>query len=344
METIKLTQYSKGSGCGCKIAPKDLQEILADSYTNTAVQNLLVGNNTHDDAAVYDLGNDQCIISTTDFFTPIVDDAFDFGRIAAANAISDVYAMGGKPILALGILGWPVGKLPNSLAKEVIKGASAICNEAGISLAGGHSIDAPEPFFGLSVNGIVIKKNLKQNNSAKAGDLIYITKPIGSGILSTAQKRNLLSEEYYTALVKQLTTINKAGAHFGEMPEVTSMTDITGFGLVGHLHEVCIGSGLSAEIDFTKIPLMDGVADLIAKFVYPDNTMRNFQAYSGFIAGMGANNMFVLCDPQTNGGLMVTVEAQHKTAFEDKCLNTGTAFHRIGSMRKQDEKSIHVTS
>ncbi len=342
LEKIRLTQYSKGAGCGCKIAPKDLQEILSDCYTNIEIQNLIVGNNTHDDAAVYDLGNDSYLISTTDFFTPIVDDAFDFGRIASANAISDVYAMGGKPILAIAILGWPVGKLPNALAKEVIRGASSICNEVGISLAGGHSIDSPEPFFGLSVNGLVDKKNLKQNNTAKVGDIIYLTKPIGSGILSTAQKRGLLSPEYYSELVDYLTQINIQGSFFGSLQEVNSMTDITGFGLIGHLNEICKGSKLSAEIVNEKIPLMNGVIDFVKQFIYPDNTMRNFSAYNEFVDGMNASNMFTLCDPQTNGGLMVIVNATDKSKFEKKCQENSLQVIEIGKMTQANSKNIII--
>lgn len=345
MEKINLTQYSKGAGCGCKIAPKDLQEILADAYTNTEITNLLVGNNTHDDAAVYDLGNDQCLISTTDFFTPIVDDAFDFGRIASANAISDVYAMGGKPILAIAILGWPVGKLPNALAKEVIRGASAICNEVGISLAGGHSIDSPEPFFGLSVNGLVNKQNLKKNNVAQTGDVIYITKPVGTGILNTGLKRKLISDEIYQELVTQLTSVNTCGEFFGTCTEVNAMTDITGFGILGHLHEMCKGAGLQAEINNSSIPIMNGVAELVKQFVYPDNTMRNYQAYLPFIEGMNASNMFTLCDPQTNGGIMVTVKNEASNAFEINCREKNITLIKIGVILAQpmaDQKTIII--
>lgn len=343
MEKIRLTQYSKGAGCGCKIAPKDLQEILSDCYTNTEIQNLIVGNNTHDDAAVYDLGNDQYLISTTDFFTPIVDDAFDFGRIASANAISDVYAMGGKPVLAIAVLGWPVGKLPNALAKEVIRGASVICNEAGIPLAGGHSIDSPEPFFGLSVNGLVSSGSLKKNDTAKDGDIIYITKPIGTGILTTAQKRGLLSEKNYNALVSQLIVINKAGSFFAQFPEVNSMTDVTGFGIIGHLLEMCKGANLSADIVNEKIPLMNGVAELVKQFVYPDNMMRNYQAFLPFVEGLSAANMFTLCDPQTNGGLMLTVSHLFKDTFEKNCTENNIAIIEIGQMKKNDTKSIYIS-
>lgn len=342
-EKIKLTGYSKGAGCGCKIAPKDLQEILQGFYSGTDFPQLLVGNGAHDDAAVYELENGQCLISTTDFFTPIVDDAGDFGKIAAANALSDVYAMGGKPIMAIAVLGWPVGKLPNTLAREVMAGAVEICRQVNIPLAGGHSIDAAEPFFGLSVNGTVHRSNLKKNNTIRKGDLVYLTKPIGSGILSTAQKRGILNEELYTKLLLQLTTINTAGQHFGQMNCVSAMTDITGFGLAGHLLEMCKGTGLSAEIFFERIPIMEGVQQLIQQFVYPDNTMRNYQAVMESVQGLNAANLFVLCDPQTNGGLMLTVDPQAKEAFENECKIGNISTWLIGEIKQAMEKPVVVS-
>jgi selenide,water dikinase len=342
VEKIRLTQYSKGAGCGCKIAPKDLQEILEGAYTNTGIKNLLVGNQSHDDAAVYDLENGDCLISTTDFFTPIVDDAFDFGRIAAANALSDVYAMGGNPIMAIAVLGWPVGKLPNALAKEVIRGASAICNEAGIPLAGGHSIDSPEPFFGLSVNGLVKKENLKKNDTARQDDILYLTKAVGTGIITTAHKRNLVNSTDYANLIAQLVIVNKAGFLFGSMKEVHAMTDVTGFGLLGHLVEMTKGAGLTAEINYNAVPLIEGTEELVKQFVYPDNTMRNYQAYLPFTEGMNGSNMFTLCDPQTNGGLMLAVNKESKPAFEESCKSHGINVFEIGSFKKQDGKNIVI--
>jgi len=207
-EGIKLTQYSRGAGCGCKIAPKVLDEILKSSIALPDNNKLLVGNHSKDDAAVYDLGNGMALISTTDFFMPIVDDAFDFGRIAAANSISDVYAMGGKPLMAIAILGWPVEKLPVELAQKLIEGGRAVCTEAGIPLAGGHSIDSQEPIFGLAVTGIVPIENLKQNNTAQEGDYLFLTKPLGVGILSTAQKRGLLKEEHLPMMIEQMSALN----------------------------------------------------------------------------------------------------------------------------------------
>jgi len=242
MEEIKLTQYSHGAGCGCKISPKILDEILHSSFSMPDNKKLLVGNHSKDDAAVYDLDNGTALISTTDFFMPIVDDPFNFGRIASANAISDVYAMGGKPILAIAILGWPINKLSPLVARRVIEGSKSICKEAGIPLAGGHSIDSPEPIFGLAVNGLVDIKNLKQNNTAKAGDLWLLTKKIGVGILTTAEKKGILKEENKTLAAEQMMQLNKVGETIGRIPAVHAMTDVTGFGLLGHLIEMAEGS------------------------------------------------------------------------------------------------------
>jgi len=316
MEEIKLTKYSHGAGCGCKIAPAVLENILKSNIKSVSTKNLLVGNNTKDDAAVYDIGNGQALISTVDFFMPIVDDAFDFGRIAAANAISDVYAMGGKPILATAILGWPVEKLPVELAQRVLDGARTICNEAGIPLAGGHSIDTLEPMFGLSVNGLIEIKNLKQNSTAQTGDLIYITKKIGVGILATALKRGTLKEEHLTTFINQLTQLNKLGEVIGGLPYVTAMTDITGFGLLGHLIEMAEGAGLSAEINYENVPLIDGLLEYIAKMMIPDNAYRNWNSYEEKVKNIGTESFFTLCDPQTNGGLLITVSAKNKNEFE----------------------------
>jgi selenide, water dikinase len=316
MEEIKLTEYSHGAGCGCKIAPAVLENILKSSVSVVSNANLLVGNSTKDDAAVYDIGGGKALISTVDFFMPIVDDAFDFGRIASANAISDVYAMGGKPILATAILGWPVDKLPVEVAQRVLDGAKTICNEAGIPLAGGHSIDTLEPMFGLSVNGLVDIKNLKQNSTAKAGDLIYLTKEIGVGILATALKRSVLKEEHKSVFINQLTQLNRVGECFGKLPYVTAMTDITGFGLLGHLIEMAEGANLSAELNYTDVPLIDGIQEYIAKMIVPDNAYRNWNSYEKKVQGIGAESFYTLCDPQTNGGLLVTVAASQQKEFE----------------------------
>lgn len=316
MEEIKLTQYSHGAGCGCKIAPAVLENILKSNINSIPTKKLIVGNKTKDDAAVYDLGDGKALISTVDFFTPIVDNAFDFGKIASANAISDVYAMGGKPILATAILGWPVEKLSAELAQKVLDGARTICNEAEIPLAGGHSIDTLEPMFGLSVNGLVDIKNLKQNSTAKNGDLIYLTKKIGLGILSTALKRGVLKDEHKEVLINQLAQLNKIGEIMGGLPYVTAMTDVTGFGLLGHLIEMAEGSGLSAELNYAMVPLMEGLQEYISKTIVPDNVYRNWNSFDKKVSGIGSESFFTLCDPQTNGGLMVMVPASHQKEFE----------------------------
>jgi selenide,water dikinase len=347
-QDIKLTQYSRSAGCGCKIAPAVLQEILGAAPVALPYPHLLVGNATNDDAAVYDMGNGSALIATTDFFMPIVDDAYEFGRIAAANAISDVYAMGGTPIMALAILGWPVDKLPVSLAQQVLAGARAICAQAGIPLAGGHSIDTTEPIFGLSVNGACTIENLKRNNTAKAGDLLFITKPIGVGILATAHKRGLLSPAHYNALIAQLTQLNEMGARLGGIPGVTALTDITGFGLAGHLVEMAEGSGLSAEIYYSTIPVIDGAAAYLAQRILPDATYRNWNAYSqqiSFDAGVDIMQAFsLLPDPQTNGGLLIAVSPAAKdeviTLLQQQGLASCT--RPIGHMVPQADKRVIV--
>jgi selenide,water dikinase len=321
VDSIKLTQYSHGAGCGCKISPKILDEILKSNIVLPDNDKLLVGNHSKDDAAVYDLGNGTALISTTDFFMPVVDDAFDFGRIAAANSISDVYAMGGKPILAIAILGWPVEKLPTELAHKVIEGGRNICTEACIPLAGGHSIDSPEPIFGLAVTGIVSIENLKKNNTAQEGDYLFLTKLLGVGILSTAQKRGLLKEEHLRVMIEQMTTINKIGEELGKITGVTAMTDVTGFGLLGHLIEMAEGSGLSAELYYNKLPVAEGVRQYIAQRIFPDATTRNWNSYSDkvkFEKGVNVMEAFTLLpDPQTNGGLLFSVVEESLEKVKD---------------------------
>jgi selenide,water dikinase len=348
MTPVKLTQFSHGAGCGCKIAPAVLDTILKTHTTAPDHKNLLVGNGTKDDAAVYDLGNGTALISTTDFFTPIVDDAFSFGRIAGANAISDVYAMGGKPILAIAILGWPVDKLPPELAQQVLEGARQVCAEAGIPLAGGHSIDTPEPIFGLSVNGLINITDLKRNDTALEGDLLFMTKPLGVGILSTAQKREVLKEEYLSLLLLQLGQLNAAGEALGKIKGVHAMTDITGFGLLGHLIEMAEGSGLSASLEYAKIPVLPAVKEYLAQRIVPDATYRNWNSYSNKVSfGAGVNVMEafnILPDPQTNGGLLIAVSPAAVTEVRDVFANYGLMdfCEPIGVMTAITEKVVSV--
>lgn len=343
-----LTQFSHGAGCGCKIAPNILDKILKTTIASPDQDHLLVGNNSKDDAAVYDMGNGTALVSTTDFFMPVVDDAFDFGRISAANAISDVYAMGGKPLMAVAILGWPVEKLPVELAQQVVEGGRAICTEAGIPLAGGHSIDSPEPVFGLAVTGIVPKENLKRNNTAQEGDLLFLTKPLGIGILSTAQKRGLLKAEHLSVMIEQMTALNSIGEELGKLPGVTAMTDVTGFGLLGHLIEMAEGSGLSAEIYYDKIPVAEGVRDYIAQRIFPDATTRNWNSYSEkvkFEKGVNVMEAFTLLpDPQTNGGLLVSV----KESFADQVMEVwkkngiNIRLEPVGKFLPASEKTLYI--
>lgn len=342
MEKTKLTQYSHGAGCGCKISPSVLDTILHSDFPKANFQNLIVGNESKDDAAVFDLGDGTCLVSTTDFFMPIVDDAFTYGAIASVNAISDVYAMGGKPLMALAILGWPVNKLPAELAQQVLNGSRSICEKVGIPLAGGHSIDSPEPIFGLAVTGTVKKENLKRNNTATEGCLLYLTKPIGVGIITTAQKRGIAIPEDLEEAVRVMTQLNTLGYEFGKLEYVRAMTDITGFGLLGHLIEVCEGSGLSAEIEYAKIPLVKNLQHYTSKMIYPDNTMRNWQSYEKRVNGIGAESLLTLCDPQTSGGLLVCVEENKAQEFETFMKSKGYSMKPLGRLTPQEEFVVRI--
>ncbi len=339
--TIRLTEFTKGGGCGCKLPPAALREILSNQHSSDEF-GLIVGNSKGDDAAVWDMGNDSFLVSTTDFFTPIVDDPYDFGRIAAANSISDVYAMGGTPVMALSLLGWPTNKLPNEIAAQVLKGARDVCASVGIAIGGGHSIENPEPIFGLAVNGIVAKKNLKRNHSAKAGDILILTKPIGSGILSAAMKRGMLSEEYKLELVQQLVQLNKIGESLGKLEEVHAMTDVTGFGLIGHTIEMAEGSGLSAQLTYQEVPLMNGVSTYASQMIYPDNTMRNWKEFSEKVVGISGESLLTLCDPQTNGGLLIAVGKNGVNNVIDLFKTENHFFQQIGVLVEKQEKVVEI--
>jgi len=346
---IKLTQHSKGGGCGCKISPAVLSEILAahNVGATSKVPKLLVGNDSRDDAAVYQIDDTNALISTTDFFMPIVDDAFSFGQIAAANAISDVYAMGGKPIFALAVLGWPLANLPASEAAKVMEGARKTCAEAGIVIAGGHSIDSQDPIFGLVVNGVVPIENLKRNDTAQEGDLLILTKPLGVGIMATAQKRGVLLEEDLTFLVDQLTTINKAGEGLGKIKQVHAMTDVTGFGLLGHLTEMMEGSNLTAEISYAKIPIIPVVRNYIAQKTIPGATARNWSscmAGVSFEAGIDEEEASrLLPDPQTNGGLLIAVAPESLEKVQVVLKEFGIRYYNpIGICTAAKEKRIYI--
>ncbi len=338
---IKLTEFTQGGGCGCKIPPQDLKDLLKD-LSAIHSEKLLVGNATSDDAAIYSLNEDLCLISTTDFFTPIVDEPFDFGRIAAANAISDIYAMGGKPILALSILAWPTSKLPISVASEVLKGATEICKLAGISLAGGHSIENKEPVFGLAVNGIVSKNNIKKNNTAQVDDILFTTKAIGTGILSTAIKRGLESTHFSDELNRSMCQLNYMGEKLGAISEVSAMTDVTGFGLLGHLIEMTDDGRISAIIQNKNIPLLTGTAELAKQWVYPDNTMRNWKMYGNNVIGVSGEALLTLCDPQTNGGLLFSTSPEFKQEIINLFKLENIPLFEIGKFTAKKEVAVIV--
>lgn len=342
MNDIKLTQYSHGAGCGCKISPKVLNTILRSNIDPIADSKLLVGNESLDDAAVYDIGNGMAIISTTDFFMPIVDDPFTFGRIAATNAISDIYAMGGKPLLAIAILGWPINKIAPEIAQLVVDGGRQACKEAGIILAGGHSIDSPEPIFGLAVTGQVAIGQLKRNNTATAGCRLYLTKPIGVGIFTTAQKQGKLKAEHGQLAVETMTKLNTIGIEFAKINGITAMTDVTGFGLLGHLTEMCQGSNLSAIIAFDKIPRFAGAEEYIAQDCIPGGTHRNWDSYGYNIQLKNESDKLILCDPQTSGGLLIAVEPYAVNEVEKLLKENDIDAQALGYLEARNDFLIKV--
>ncbi|WP_456310028.1 selenide, water dikinase SelD [Serratia proteamaculans] len=330
--TIRLTQYSHGAGCGCKISPAVLDRILHSDHPLRKDPNLLVGNETRDDAAVYDLGNGTSVVSTTDFFMPIVDDPYDFGRIAATNAISDIWAMGGKPIMAIAILGWPVNVLAPEIARRVIEGGRSVCEQAGISLAGGHSIDAPEPIFGLAVTGIVNTDQVKRNSEALPGCRLYLTKPLGIGILTTAEKKSLLRQEHQGLATATMCQLNQVGAAFAAEAGVSAMTDVTGFGLLGHLSEMCQGAGLHADLWFHAIPRLPGVEEYISLGCVPGGTGRNFASYGELVGPMSDMQRHLLCDPQTSGGLLLAVLPGAEATVEAMATAQAISLTPIGEL------------
>jgi len=341
-KTVRLTQYSHGAGCGCKISPRVLSEILQRIPRQVADPRLLVGYDTRDDAAVYAIDEKNAMISTTDFFMPIVDDAFDFGAIASVNAISDVYAMGGKPLLAIAILGWPVGKLEAALAGDVLRGARDACSRAGIPLAGGHSIDAPEPIFGLAVTGMIERSRIRSNNLAKAGDELYLTKPLGVGILTTAEKRGVLQDQDMRAVRRIMLELNDIGTELSAIDAVRSITDVTGFGLLGHLIEMCEASGVSAEVRFEKVPRLDGLAGYLAQGCFSGGTARNFESYGNKVDAMTEEQRLVLCDPQTSGGLLVSVDPAGRNAFLDVTRRRGLDIEPFGRLMENTDPRVRV--
>ena len=342
LKEIKLTEFSHGAGCGCKISPKVLKEILGSSYTNLDSK-LLVGHESSDDAAVYDLGDGRALISTTDFFMPIVDDPFHFGMIAGSNALSDVYAMGGRPLMAISIFGWPINALSSDIGARVIDGGREICSRAGISLAGGHSIDSPEPIFGLSVSGIVEIKNLKKNIGAQPGDTLFLTKPLGIGVLSTAQKKKVVAKKDHALAVKQMCALNDIGAKLSSINGVNAVTDVTGFGLAGHLLEVCKGSQVSAEVYFEKLPLLPNVLKYIENDCVPGGTFRNFESYGEYLSELSDIEKSIICDPQTSGGLLVSVSKDGLQDLQDLMMLNNLDLKPIGKILDESVKKKTIT-
>jgi selenide,water dikinase len=341
-EIIRLTQYSHGAGCGCKISPSVLESILHSDLPATHFPELLVGNESKDDAAVYDPGDGNCIVSTTDFFMPIVDDPATFGAIASVNAISDVYAMGGTPVMAIAILGWPINKIQPHVAKSVLEGSRKVCLEAEIPLAGGHSIDCPEPVFGLAVTGRVRKENLKRNDTAREGSQLYLTKPLGVGLVTTAQKKGIVKESHYKAVVDSMLTLNWMGAEFGKLDYVNAMTDVTGFGLLGHLVEMCEGSRVSAVISFTKVPRFKFIGEYIALNSVPGGTNRNWDSYGHKVGAVTEEQRVLLADPQTSGGLLVSVDREAVAEFEKFASRQGISLTPFGELIARTEKLIGI--
>jgi selenide,water dikinase len=301
-----------------------------------------VGNDTRDDAAVYDMGSGIGIISTTDFFMPIVDDPFTFGRIAATNAISDVYAMGGKPLMAIAILGWPIDKIAPEVAAQVMEGGRKACSDAGILLAGGHSIDNPEPIFGLAVTGSVSISNLKRNDKAEAGSILYLTKPLGIGILATAQKRGILEEDHKDIAANSMMVLNDVGMDLSNINEVTALTDVTGFGLMGHLLEVCEASDVSAIVNYNKVPIFDEIHGYLDKKCIPGGTIRNWESYGHKLNIEDEKQRHILCDPQTSGGLLIAVRKEASQKVESILKSKGLFAEPIGELIEKSETPIYI--
>lgn len=318
---IRLTQFSHGGGCGCKISPSVLREILSDtpfvSNLAEAYPNLMVGIEHGDDAAVYRLNDEQAIVATTDFFMPIVDDPFEFGRIAATNALSDVYAMGGRPLFALAIVGMPIGKLPNDIIRKILAGGESVCKQAGIPIAGGHSIDAPEPIYGLVGIGVVDPRKVKTNSGGQPGDILVLGKPLGVGIFSAALKKDALSDEQYRAMITATTQLNTPGADLSDTAGVHALTDITGFGLLGHLLEISRASKLAARVELSRLPLLPGASELAQAGHITGASLRNWESYGAEVelgAGIADWQRALLTDPQTSGGLLVSCTPESRDA------------------------------
>jgi selenide,water dikinase len=341
----RLTSLSHGGGCGCKIAPGVLAELLKGSLPGRRYADLLVGAETSDDAAVYRLNDDQAVVATTDFFMPIVDDPFDFGCIAATNALADVYAMGGRPLLALAIVGMPINTLPQSTIRDILRGGETVCERAGIPIAGGHSIDSVEPIYGLAVTGVVDPRKVKRNSSARSGDVLVLGKPLGVGIFSAAFKKGLLDDAGYRAMLETTTQLNIPGMELSGLPGVHAMTDVTGFGLLGHLLEMCRGSDLAAEITAAQLPLLPGVRELARSGIATGASARNWQSYGKDVRlapHIDAPLQAVLTDPQTSGGLLVACDPDELPAVQAIFARLGFERTAIIGRMSAGAPQVHV--
>ena len=330
--TVRLTSLAHGGGCGCKLAPSVLRQLLADQPSAQPFRELLVGTETADDAAVWQLDDKTCIIATTDFFMPMVDDPFDFGRIAATNAISDVYAMGGRPIMALAILGMPIDKVPSPVVREILNGGSHVCTKAGIPVAGGHSIDSPEPIYGLAVIGIGRPEDIRRNNGAKPGDALILTKAIGVGVYSAAFKQTRLSPEAYTEMIASMTLLNSVGMDLAKEGAVHAMTDVTGFGLLGHALEVARGSDVALTVRFADLPFLSDAEHLAQQNFVTGASNRNWASYAESInlpANLGEWQRQLLTDPQTSGGLLVACDQNRAVEVTKLIADRGYPHARI---------------
>jgi len=340
METpgpVRLTELGHGGGCGCKIAPRVLSDLLGSTVERIVPPELLVGRDTADDAAVYRLNDEQALVATADFFSPIVDDAFDFGRIAATNALSDVYAMGGRPILALALVGMPLAKLPLPQIRRILDGGESVCRQAGIPIAGGHSIDTLEPIYGLAALGLVHPARVRRNSAARAGDVLVLGKPLGVGALSAALRQHELTDAGYAALIATTTRLNTPGPALAALEGVHALTDVTGFGLAGHLLEVCRGSGLEAEVELSGLPVIPEALDCLRAGVATGASARNWQGYGHEVSlppGVEEWQVDLLTDPQTSGGLLVACAPEAEAAVLAAFVAAGFVEARtIGRMR-----------
>jgi selenide,water dikinase len=343
--TVRLTSLAHGGGCGCKLAPSVLQQLLADQPVAAVYSQLLVGTETSDDAAVWQVDENTCVIATTDFFMPMVDDPYDFGRIAATNAISDVYAMGGKPIMALAILGMPVDKIPVEMVREILKGGAAVCSTAGIPIAGGHSIDCPEPVYGLAVIGTCHPSQVRRNSQAKPGDALILTKPVGVGIYSAAIKKSALPPAAYQEMIDTTTTLNRVGAELGKDGDVHAVTDVTGFGVLGHTLELARGSGLSVLLRADDVPLLSEAAMLSEQGFVTGASHRNWASYGHDVvipADLAEWKRHLLTDPQTSGGLLVSCTAEHAASTLQSIRDAGFPAARIIGRTEAGKPSIRV--